>query len=130
MPRGEFIKNKKTFLKEAVNYSHYFNCQRPHSGICMNNRTPLEVLRDSGITALQAFTQFPTLLLEDDIGMVLQSTMPIKLLKTLHNTPSSRGKLQSGCQKFIKTLESRNLLANKNAQNVLTHYLFHILSSF
>ena len=125
VPRGEFIKNKKTFLKESVNYSHYFNCQRPHSGICMNNRTPLEVLRESGITALQAFTQFPTLLLEDDIGMVLQSTMPIKLLKTLHNTPYSRGKLQSGCQKFIKTLESRNLLSNKNAQNVLTHYQKH-----
>ena len=123
VPRGDFIHDKKSFLKEAVNYAHYFNCQRPHSGIGMKNRTPLEVLKNSGITALNAFKEFPTLLLEDDISDVLQATEPIKLLKTLHSIPKSRGLLQSGCQKFIKNLESRNLFPTKNAQNVLTHYL-------
>jgi len=89
----------------------------------MNNRTPLEVLRDQGITALTAFTQFPTFLMEDSISEILKATQPIKLLKTLHSSPKSRGLLQAQCQKFIKNLESRNLLSTQNAQNVLTHYL-------
>jgi hypothetical protein len=122
VPRGKFINNKKSFMKEAVNYSYYFNCQRAHSGICMNNRTPLEVLSNSGITALRAFTQFPTFLMEDSISEILKVTQPIKLLKTLNSFPKSRGLLQSGCQKFIRNLQSRNLLSTINAQNVLTHY--------
>ena len=122
VPRGKFINDKKSFMKEAVNYSHYFNCQRPHSGIGMKNRTPLEVLRDQGITALQAFTQFPTFLMEDSISETLRVTQPIKLLKTLNSSPKSRGLLQSQCQKFTKNLESRNLVSTKSAQNVLTHY--------
>lgn len=124
VPRGKFINDKKSFLKEAINYSHYFNCQRPHSGIGMKNRTPLEVLNNSGVTAIKAFTQFPTFLMEDSISEILKVTQPIKLLKTLNSSPKSRGLLQSQCQKFIKNLEYRNLLSTQNAQNVLTHYHF------
>ena len=122
VPRGKFIHNKKSFLKEAVNYSYYFNCQRPHSGIGMNNRTPLEILSHSGITSIRAFTQFPTFLMEDSIPEILKTTQPIKLLKTLHSFENARSLLQNNCQKFLNNLEYRNLISTIDAQKVLTHY--------
>jgi hypothetical protein len=126
VPRGKFINDKKSFMKEAVNYSYYFNCERPHSGIEMNNRTPLEVLQDCGITAIKSFKQFPTLLLEDSISEIKKCTEPIRVLKYLNSFPNSRSRLLNNDQKFINSISHKNLLSTKNAQNVLTHYPKHL----
>lgn len=64
-PRGEYINNKTDFLIEAQNWNLYWNCLRSHSGIGMNDHTPVEMLTKLGYTNAQAIGSFPTFILED-----------------------------------------------------------------
>lgn len=65
IPRGMLINNKHDFIREVHDYSYYWNAQRAHTGKGMNNRTPVEVLKDSKIHNAESFLDFPVMILED-----------------------------------------------------------------
>lgn len=67
IPRGIYMKNKYSFHQEVINYQDYWNKERGHTGIGMNNRTPQEVLKQQGLIGVYRLLQFPVLILEDSI---------------------------------------------------------------
>lgn len=70
IPRAKQFTSKQTFIREAAGYQHYFNFLRPHSGICMSNQTPFEVIKDSGYINSERLMKFPTMILEDHIQTI------------------------------------------------------------
>ncbi len=125
VPRGRFIKGKKSFLIEADGYSKYFNSLRPHSGIEMNNKTPVEKLESCGIYNAKSFLNFPTMILEDHFDKIMQSTEIVRIISYLdehkHNYKSCNFD-----QKFLCDLKAKFSFfeqSAQNAQNVLTYYL-------
>lgn len=118
VPRGSFINSKQDFLIEASTYSHYFNSERPHSGIGMNDLTPLEKIKKSGITNPNKLLDFPTMILEDYIDDLRHATEILFLADIL-----SQNKYRLDNQKFIAdAFSSFPFSFFKNAQNVLTYY--------
>jgi hypothetical protein len=83
IPRGRYIHNKESFLKEARDYVYYFNTQRVHTGIGMEGRTPLEVLQDSGLCSAHRLVQFPTMILEDNFALLSDSYSILELNKLI-----------------------------------------------
>jgi hypothetical protein len=122
VPRGDFINDKKSFLFEAKNYSDYFNSLRPHSGIGMDNKTPLEKLMNSGIYNAKKFISFPTMILEDRMSEIKKSTEIIRLVSFLKNQKRSFSELFSD-QNFMANLRANFKYISKSAQNVLRQYL-------
>jgi hypothetical protein len=78
IPRGIFMKTKEIFLKEVTQYQHYWNFGRPHSGIGMDNHTPFEILKQSGILGVEKLLLFPVLILDDVIDVLRVCTKPIE----------------------------------------------------
>jgi len=76
VPRGKFITTKADFLTEAQQWILYWNSERSHSGIGMNDLTPLEKLEQLGIYQAKALSQFPAIIL-DDLFKPLQSISDI-----------------------------------------------------
>ena len=64
-PRGSYITTKTDFLVEAQRWNIYWNCDRVHSGIGMDNMTPVERLSSLGYENAQKIGSFPTFILED-----------------------------------------------------------------
>ena len=64
-PRGEFINSKMDFLLEAQKWNLYWNLERSHSGIGMDDMTPVEKLSSLGYANAEAIGRFPTFILED-----------------------------------------------------------------
>ena len=53
------------FLLEAQQWNLYWNLERPHSGIGMDDMTPVEKLSSLGYSNAEAIGRFPTFILED-----------------------------------------------------------------
>jgi len=119
VPRGFYINSKADFLLEAQDYTNYFNCRRSHSGIGMNDMTPLEKLQSSGLTTPEKILEFPTMILEDHINEIREATNMIRLFAELiecdekNSNPKFFADIKAGFDK--KFIES--------AHNVLTYYL-------
>lgn len=127
VPRGEFIEDKQSFLREASSYSLYFNAQRTHTGRGMEKRTPLGVLCDSKVFGAEKLLEFPVMIIEDNIELLREHT---DWLLFLHEVENVLGEGQS--PKEIDPKEMFDLKnqfeffngfwANEDAQNVLTYY--------
>ena len=116
IPRGEFIETKQDFLKEAAGYQLYFNAQRPHQGKAMADRTPLEVLQDSGVQGAKRLLTFPTMILEDNIETIRKHTDYLLL-------DAEIDQLSTPSQFYLDEIKGKYEFFNdKIAQNVLTYY--------
>ena len=122
IPRGKYMGTKEAFMQEARDYLYYWNYQRPHSGIEMHNRTPFEVLKQSGLVGAEKLLTFPVLILEDVIDALRRCTLPIEFEAYTKAHPELILKSQTD-QKIQRDIQSRFLLST-SAQNVLTYYLF------
>lgn len=120
IPRGKYMGTKKTFMKEASDYLYYWNYQRPHSGIEMNNRTPFEVLKQSGLVGAGKLLTFPVFILEDVIEALRQCTLPIEFESYAKEHPEMIQKSLTDRKIQIDIEDSFSL--STNAQNVLTYY--------
>jgi len=74
VPRASHFKDKKSFLEEAAGFHHYFNFLRPHSGICMNNNTPFEMIKQTNFINTEKLMTFPIMILEDHIHTIRKTT--------------------------------------------------------
>lgn len=120
IPRGRYMGDRQLFLKEVTDYQYYWNFQRPHSGIGMNNRTPYEVLKQSGILGAERLLKFPVLILEDVIEQLRRCNRDIEFESFAIEHPAAIQKSLT-CQKTRRDIENRFLLQS-DAQNVLTYY--------
>lgn len=122
VPRGRFIKGKRSFLIEAAGYTLYFNGMRPHSGIGMNDMTPVEKLESCGIYNARRFLEFPTMILEDHISEIKKATEIIRVASYLNDYKQKYNSINFMNQKFICDLKAKFKNFNEIAQNVLTYY--------
>ncbi|MDP4011496.1 MAG: hypothetical protein Q8P72_04700 [Candidatus Roizmanbacteria bacterium] len=121
IPRGIYMKTKQTFIKEVTDYAYYWNFKRPHSGIEMHNRTPFEMIKQSGLLGGERLMQFPTLILDKVIDQLRQCNRTIEFEAFARTNPTVIKKTLT-CQKTQRDIENRFFLPT-NAQNVLTYYL-------
>ena len=121
IPRGNYMATKALFMKEAADYLYYWNYQRPHSGIGMQNRTPYEVLSQSGLVGAQKLLTFPVFIIEEVLDALRKSTLPLEFEAYATAHPQLIQKAQRD-QKIQRDIENKFLLST-NAQNVLTYYL-------
>lgn len=122
IPRGEFIRSEDDFLREAQSYGHYWNTNRSHSGVGMDGRTPLEVVKQSGLFGADCLTQIPILILDRHIKTLQQCVEP--LLFTAEIRATEEKKQQNILDmKTLYDLKSKYFFT-EDAQNVLTYYLF------
>ncbi len=120
IPRGNYMGTKKAFMKEASDYLYYWNYQRPHSGIGMNNRTPFEVLKQSGLVGAEKLLTFPVFIIEDVLDALRKCTVPLEFETYAKSHPEMIQKSLTD-QKLQRDIQNRFLLST-NAQNVLTYY--------
>lgn len=118
--RGVFMKTKKAFLKEVNDYAHYWNYERSHSGIEMNDHTPYEVVRQSKLLGTDKLLAFPTLILDDVVNELKICTQSVVVDAFLNEHPELRKKI-SVDPKIRRNLELKFFLPT-DAQNVLTYY--------
>lgn len=118
--RGIFMNTKKTFLKEVNDYAHYWNYERPHSGIEMNDHTPYEIVKKSGLMGVEKLMAFPTLILDDVINEIKVCTQSVVVDAYLNEHPELMKKV-SVDPKIRRNLELKFFLPT-DAQNVLTYY--------
>ncbi len=121
IPRGPYMGSKKTFMKEAADYLSYWNYERPHSGIGMHNRTPSEVLKQSGLVGIEKLLSFPVLILEDVIEALRRCILPLEFASFATAHPAA-------IQKSLTDPKTRRDIEDQfslpfDAQNVLTYYL-------
>ncbi len=121
VPRGRFINDKNSFLKEASEYTYYFNAQRPHSGIEMNGLTPLEKLKESGLYKADNFLNFPTMILEESINIIRKSTAIIQFASEIKKQNNTSTPILAN-QKLCANLNDRFKKYSLGVQNVLTQY--------
>jgi hypothetical protein len=119
--RGIFMNTKKNFIKEVTDYAGYWNTQRPHSGIGMDDQTPYEVMKQSKLLGVEKLLAFPTLILDDVINEIKVCTQSVVVDAFLNEYPELMKKV-SVDPKIRRDLELRFFLPT-NAQNVLTYYL-------
>ena len=119
--RGMYMGTKALFLKEVGDYQYYWNFQRSHTGIGMDNRTPFEMLKQSGLVGIEKLLNFPVLFLEDVIDALRRCNTPVMFESFAKEHPSVIQKSLT-CQKTQRDVENRFCLPD-NAQKVLTYYL-------
>jgi len=115
VPRGEFIHDKRSFIKEARAYATYFNYLRAHSGHGMHDKTPYELLQSKGVYQATSLLKFPVLILEDAIPQIKDATEWIRFESAYNNLPSVD-------QKALTDLSVTFPLLPITAQNVLTQH--------
>ena len=120
IPRGIYMGSKETFLKEVTGYQHYWNFERSHSGIGMNNHTPFEILKQSGVVGAEKLLRFPVLILDDVIDALRACTKPVEFEHFAKMHPDQIQKSIT-CQKTRRDIEDEFSLPF-DAQNVLTYY--------
>ena len=106
VPRGQFINDKKSFMIEAKGYSEYFNNLRYHSGIEMHDMTPIEKIKSCGIYHADRLLQFPTMILEDSIGVIKKYTEIIRITSELNDYKIKHKSFKSFDQKFVANLKA------------------------
>jgi hypothetical protein len=126
IPRGIYMKDKYTFHQEVITYADYWNKERPHTGIGMNNRTPEEVLKKQGLIGVDRLLQFPVLILEDSIKQLRDCTRIVEFEAYAIQNPDLIQKSQT-CQKTKRNIEDQFNFPF-DAQNVLTYYRMRIKS--
>jgi putative transposase len=120
IPRGIYMTTKQTFHQEVIDYADYWNKRRPHTGIGMHNRTPEEVLKQSGLLGVDRLLNFPTLILEDSIKQLRDCTRIIEFEAYARQNPELIQKSKT-CQKTRRNIEDQFNFPF-DAQNVLTYY--------
>ena len=121
IPRGIFMGTKKTFHNEVKDYGYYWNYERSHSGIGMDDHTPYEMVKKSGLIGVKKLLAFPTLILDDVINQLKVCTQSIMVDAYLKQHPNLLKKI-SFDPKTRRDVELRLFLPT-DAQNVLTYYL-------
>jgi len=120
VPRAIYFKDKQSFLQEAAGYYQYFNFIKSHSGIGMRDRTPFEVIKDSGVIKPERLMNFPTMILDDHIH-ILRKTTDFLLYKA--ELDSLRAKKKSvSAKEIVDTSQKYEFFNEQNAQKVLTAY--------
>lgn len=125
VPRGIYMDTLPNFTKEARRYVYYFNFERGHSGIAMNDRTPFEVLTQSGICGANQLMKFPVVVLEDEIETLRNLTDQVLFQSELlqkHGSLSDNQQLNP--KTFIDISSKYDFFDNPSAQNLLTYYHF------
>ncbi|MBU3978964.1 hypothetical protein KKE68_04670 [Patescibacteria group bacterium] len=120
IPRGIYMRDKHTFHQEVINYADYWNKERPHTGIGMNNRTPEEVLKQQGLIGVGRLLRFPVLILEDTIMQLRKCNRVIEFEAYAVQNPEIIQKSQT-CQETRRNIEDQFYFPF-DAQNVLTYY--------
>ncbi|MDP3987934.1 MAG: hypothetical protein Q8P80_02210 [Candidatus Levybacteria bacterium] len=120
IPRGIYMKDKYSFHQEVINYQDYWNKERPHTGIGMNNRTPEEVLNQQGLLGVNRLLQFPVLILEDSILQLRKCNSVVEFEAYALQSPEIIQESQT-CQKTRRIIEDRFYFPF-DAHNVLTYY--------
>jgi len=120
IPRGIFMGTKPGFVKEVTDYTPYWNTLRSHSGIGMDDRTPYEVVKQSGLLGAEKLLAFPTLILDDVINQLKICTKSILVDAYARQHPGKMKKMVSD-PNIRRDLELKFFLPT-NAQNVLTYY--------
>jgi hypothetical protein len=121
IPRGIFMGTKQGFVKEVTGYQFYWNAQRSHSGIAMHDRTPFEVVKQSGLLGTEKLMSFPTLILDNVINQMKACTKSIVVDSYAKKHPEQFSKAVID-PKGRRDLELKFFLPT-DAQNVLTYYL-------
>lgn len=134
VPRWSFINGKKSFLIEAKWYSDYLNKYRPHSWICMNDKTPIEKLKSCWIYNADRLLEFPTMILEDNAEELLKATEIVRIIWKVNNDRNKLNKLTTESRRFnFDQKYEADLKANfKNYNFISAHYVltyYHILKS-
>lgn len=122
IPRGDKMTDLTSFMREVRAYLHYFNFQRPHGGIAMNNKTPFETIAASGLSNTTNLLKFPVIVLEDEIEVLRKATDQILLLSEIQQYQDRTQKLIN-LKKLIDISLKYDFFESNFAQNVLTHYL-------
>jgi putative transposase len=120
IPRGIYMKDKYSFHQEVINYQDYWNRERSHTGIGMNDRTPEEVLKQQGFIGVDRLLQFPVLILEDSLMQLRKCNSVIEFEAYAIQNPEIIQKSQI-CQKTKRIIEDRFYFPF-DAHNVLTYY--------
>jgi hypothetical protein len=124
VPKGELLKDHQSFLTEAKKYHYYWNNLRSHSGIGMNNQTPKQKLRSTGLSNVEMLTNFPTFIIEHNLPLLREVSEPFLALAELKRKSSLTSPPRLIDQKvLLDTIDCFNFLS-VNAQKVLTYYQF------
>ncbi|MDP1710115.1 MAG: hypothetical protein Q8L28_00655 [bacterium] len=122
IPRGEQMINEESFLKEATDYWYHLNFERSHGGKGMKDRTPFEVLNQSGLTGITQFMKFPIMILDHNIDTLRRCTEPLLFEYDVKLAETKRhGVLLD--PKTLLDISSKYDFFMPNAQKVLTYYL-------
>jgi len=117
IPKGEFIKDKKSFLKEAKKYFIYWNDKKSHSGIGMNNLAPIEKLISRGIYNAKKILHFPTMIFENTIKEIKKNSQILQVLYALDKMKISKKKYDY--KNITKEIDCYNyFFLNKCAQDI------------
>jgi len=121
VPRAKFINDRKSFLIEAKKYATYWNDKRGHSGIGMKGLTPIQKLQKSGIYNAKKILAFPTMILEETLGIIKQNSQILQVIYQLDKIKKENKKYDM--KKIINSLDPyKQFFYNDYAQNVLTQY--------
>lgn len=121
VPRGIYMKDIASFMEETKKYQYYFNFQRQHTGIGMNNKTPAEILLMNGVTGVKHLMQFPTICLENEIETLRKMTDQFLLFADIKNKEEKQKKKLD--QKALLDLcHKYDFFDPSSAQKVLTYY--------
>jgi len=121
IPRGEYIKDEESFLREAKDYWYYQNFEREHGGKGMNDRTPFEVLETSNLLGVNQLLKFPILILDHHVDALRKCTEPLLFEHEVKLAEEKReGVLLD--PKTLLDISSKYDFFVPNAQKVLTYY--------
>lgn len=121
VPRGKHFTSQEAFLKEAQDFLCYYNGARPHTGIAMDRKTPLEVIENAGVLGADRLLDFPVLLLEKNIGPLRRCTQIVELEAERQAYFAQSGSFKMDPKEWAD-LKSRLPFLDLGAQNVLTYY--------
>lgn len=122
IPRGEYMTDEASFLKEATDYWYYLNFERPHSGIAMDDKTPFEVLSHSGLIGSTQFMKFPILILDHHIDLLRKCADPLLFEYEVKLAEEKKQGVLFD-PKTLLDISSKYDFFIPNAQKVLTYYL-------
>ena len=97
IPRLRFVRDKYDFLKDVKKWVDFWNQKRPHFGIEMYGKTPLEKLRSYNSLINQNVVDFPVFLIEDVLNTSANAFLNLINFK-LNNFINSNLKTSMGGQ--------------------------------
>ncbi len=123
IPRGGYINNKYDFLEEANYYFYYYNNLRMHSGICMDDLSPIEKMKQYSIYNADKLLKFPVMILEDCFEDMQKAINLIKVQAWLNDMAKKEKQIAETNFNILAYLKKRLVHIDEYAQNVLTHYV-------